>query len=279
MNVNYDATLYASSSSCSDSFTNYCGSFFVFNCDSLYHPANDLGYPSLVQQERLNDPNSLALAYAVHPNLYIYDYPLNAHINVNWGNGKLTDTTQSCYYSVINCGGYGTGSVRDTANAPGYARAGWYNVSAQVTYSLGTMSCPALRVPPITIWASDSSIPPPVLSGTLSLCAGDTLRLQAFDTSTSSFGSRYRRPDTTGTGSTAFASAGGYGETFTIGWSFGGTTPRWDAIYTDSTFVLENVLLADAGTYEMQIFDGINTIYVPFFIKKRVDYFEHVKIF
>lgn len=217
---------------------------FVFNCSALpqYHLP---GFFSEVQQ---TGPNANDVKILLD-NFYAWDTALKTNMYFDWGNGHTTfkrDATDN-FLSI--------GGIDDPGHTSQYRYAGTYAVTLRYNYSYDTMTCPVVYADTAMIRAGGMPAVP-LITGATSYCAGDTLHLEAVDT-TAQFGNLYHLlqhdypliynyyeaywydPQRTGSGLIY--------EWFNYDYT---PLPNWDTSLT-----LANLSTADTGVYRLHVFD------------------------
>ena len=230
----------------------------VFNCAyiagvSLY------GYPGPVTQPDLSDPGSILISVAFDN----VTYPMNLtdHFELNWGNGRVVDTTlPSAAAGSLQVGGYGVTGT-DSSQSSLYMYGGQYLITTSAYYSFGSLTCPSVTLHPISIWAAG---PPsaPVFTGRTAYCAGDTIRLSVSDT-TAQFRHLSHTADTSHTGATGVFNPvyGAVNDSFNCQWF----DPSGTLLSQDSNLIIPNINVTDTGIYYMlRACPGLNPSYAYF---------------
>ncbi len=242
--VHYTLTV-SDGAGCSDTWFDDVNCDFVFNCSRLSQLFWDI---STLEQVNLSNPSSVVLslgsnAYESHPQLL-------THMDLDWGNGHIAHTITAADTTYIIRGD------ATSSYASHYHYAGEYTIRASYFVSLDTMTCPVADVPAIAIHLG-GPVPAPLITGGGTYCAGDTVRLMAFDTTFTH--NMYRYADTTGTGDRHyfpwFTDLGPVDPT--------SITCRWydhnsNLVSTDTSVIFNNLTLTDTGLYTLVLRDTIS---------------------
>jgi hypothetical protein len=242
--VHYTLTV-SDGAGCTDTWSDDVNCNFVFNCSRL-----SLRYWDIwsLEQINLSDPSSVILSlgnnsYEEHPQLL-------THMDLDWGNGHIAHTVTATDTTYV------IRADATSAYASQYRYAGEYTVRASYYISFDTMTCPVAEVPPIAIHLG-GPVPTPLITGGGTYCAGDTVRLMAWDTTFAH--NMYHYSDTTGTGDRNYfpwwSDPADKGRT--------SITCRWydhnsNLVSTDTSVIFNNLTLTDTGAYTLVLRDTIS---------------------
>lgn len=232
------------SGSCSGAIS----SLVVFNCATLHaYTWSDGAFSGspFAQPSSANASSFILGLTGFNPG----DDHLLLNMQVDWGNGTTITKTRP------DTGTFISGGFADTAHGPAYIYSGQYKIAASYRYTYDTMTCPVVQMPRITTHAFTDSLLPPTILGGSSVCAGDTLRLQAADV-TPHFFNLPHMADTTGT------VADYWPQGYSVLPHNSSIRYRWyDRVHnllSADTILKKALTIADTGAYYLNVTDTIS---------------------
>lgn len=200
---------------------------------------------------------------------FSYSYPadtnLKMRMNIDWGNTHTVCDTLTPVNWPVQIGG-----LNDLQHSAGYVYSGLYKVVVSFNYFIDTVTCPVLDLDPYFIQVG-GSLAHPVMVGSFTYCAGDTMGISPIDT-TAVFHNLYHS-NFLGSGSyylpfnhPDILVADSAHTTYQISWY----DQYFNQVSLDSFLSRNNLTPFDSGIYRLRIIEGLSGIDTEFDIHVTV---------
>ena len=236
---------------CNETYYDYMDCNFVFNC--AHFLTNLWGSFSPYDQIDGTDGNTVRLNFQAWDN---YEPLLMNRMRLDWGNGNVVrDTLPASIFFDI-------GGPSDPTHSSHYQYSGEYVIKAAYSYAFDTMTCPYVAMDTISIHVG-GPVAHPIFNGSLSLCAGDTLRVTAVDTTSQFHNMLHVAANRQGVVLNAWPNYYSPSDYFTYvanntSYSFEWFDKYRNFLSGDTLFSINNVSLFDSGLYYLHIHEDIS---------------------